>query len=60
MRKPKQPDRRHVQQLRKPNDLSRCLAPPNGNHILIAVVELSMAFGAETPDFCAAAVPTSY
>jgi hypothetical protein len=43
MQKPKQPDRRRYQQQRKPNDLSRCLAPLHSDHTLIAVVELSLS-----------------
>jgi transposase len=43
MQKPKQPDRRRYQQQRKPNDLSRCLAPLDSDHTLIAVVELSLS-----------------
>ena len=44
MRKPKQPDRRQRQaQQRKPNDLSRCLAPLDADQTLIAVVELSLS-----------------
>jgi transposase len=43
MRTPKQPDRRQPQQQRKPNDLSRCLSPLDGDHTLIAVVELSLS-----------------
>jgi transposase len=43
MQKPKQPDRRRYQQQRKPNDLSRCLAPLDSDRTLIAVVELSLS-----------------
>jgi hypothetical protein len=43
MQKPKQPDRRRYQQQRKPNDLSRCLAPLHSDHTLIAVVEQSLS-----------------
>ena len=44
MRKPKQPTRRQPQrQQRTPNDLSRCLAALDGDHTLIAVVELSLS-----------------
>ena len=43
MQKPKQPDRRRYQKQRKPNDLSRCLAPLHSDHTLIAVVELSLS-----------------
>jgi hypothetical protein len=42
MRKPKQSDRRQLQQ-RKPSDLSRCLAPLDVDHTRIAVVELSLS-----------------
>jgi transposase len=44
MRKPKQSEpRRYKPQERKANDLSRCLVPLDGNHTLIAVVELSLS-----------------
>jgi len=43
MRKPKQPHQRHPQHQRKPNDLSHCLAALDGDHTLVAVVELSLS-----------------
>jgi hypothetical protein len=43
MRKPKKPNRKQLQQQRKPNDLSHCLAAFDSDHTLIAVVELSLS-----------------
>jgi transposase len=39
----KKPNRKRLQQQRKPNDLSHCLASFDGDHTLIAVVELSLS-----------------
>jgi transposase len=41
MQKPKQSDRTQYPQQPTPNDLSRCLAPLDSDHTLIAVVEMS-------------------
>jgi transposase len=43
MRKPKPLQSKRPQQQRKPNDLSRCLAPLVADETLIAVVELSLS-----------------